>query len=234
MVNKSSVRRKNLDLFNKCVELRKQGLSYSEIRKHIYVAKSTLQNWLNFAGLTLTEEHLVIQSKKRFENSHSIGVEASRRIRMSRNLKLRQQFINHNEVNLDNPLFVAGVIAYEAEGAKKNSVKFSNSDYRMILLFIKFLEKYLVLNRLTDIHYRLYIHESRSADLARIINYWSRIISVSGDFIKVTWKHNLVVGRRHNSEYYGQMVLTVVNQKLLVKKLADLSGIIMARYCGVV
>ena len=67
MINKSSIRKKNKGKFVECVRLRKEGLSYGEIRKIVPVAKSTLQNWLTFAGLTLTKEHLEIQLKKRVE-----------------------------------------------------------------------------------------------------------------------------------------------------------------------
>ena len=35
----------------KAIELRKQGLSYSEIRKIVTVAKSTLSLWLRSVGL---------------------------------------------------------------------------------------------------------------------------------------------------------------------------------------
>jgi len=80
MINKSSVRLNNKGKFKECISLRKQGLSYSEIRKRIPVAKSTLQNWLVLAGLTLTKEHIEIQIKKRLEK-RQIATEASRIIR---------------------------------------------------------------------------------------------------------------------------------------------------------
>jgi transposase len=68
MINNGSVRFKNKEKFKRCIQLRKQGLSYREIRKIVPVAKSTLQNWLTSAGLTLRKEHLEIQVRKRLEN----------------------------------------------------------------------------------------------------------------------------------------------------------------------
>lgn len=219
---------KNKEKFKKCIVLRKQGLSYSEIRKIVPVAKSTLQNWLTFAGLTLTKEHLEIQTKKRLEKQESATL-ASQITRGKKKDYEIQNFIMNTKDFLSDPLFVGGVLLYEAEGAKGNACRFSNSDYRVILAFINFLKRYLNLN-ISNINLRLYIHENRRSDLKRIINYWSKQLGVSYNKFRISWKHNVVTKRRFNSNYVGQIEVRVVKSPYLSRKLLALSDIILSKY----
>lgn len=235
MVNKSSVRRSNEARFRRCIDLRKLGYSYSEIRRSVSVSKSTLQNWLTLAGLTLTEDHLLIQSRKRRENWKGVGIEASRQVRIVRNKEKVEDFVRHAQKWYREPLFLLGVMAYEAEGSKtKGTCKFSNSDYRMIILFVSFVEKYFEMDKEINLKYRLFVHESRSGDLERIRNYWSSKLGIPLSKISLTWKRNKVVRIRRNKDYFGQMVASVVGVRLITRKILAVSDIIMRQYCGVV
>src|SRR5689334_17545168 len=121
MITKFKVRRENKEKYQRCVQLRKQGLSYSEIKKEVPIAKSTLQNWLTLAGLTLTTEHLEIQLNKRIENgiSGKAGSEAARFIRESYYKENIGKFLEKHKNNL-NPLLTGGCMLYEAEGTKED------------------------------------------------------------------------------------------------------------------
>ncbi len=231
VVNRSTVRKSNKDDFEKSVALRKQGLSYGEILKIVPIAKSTLQNWLTLSGLTLTKEHLEIQLKKRVENKR-MATESSKLTRDTRINKEVDSFISSCRNYVFDPLFIAGIIAYESEGAK-SSCKFSNSDHRMIQLFINFVKKYVFPLQKTSFKYRIFIHENRLKDLDRIKDFWSKKLSITKDEIKLTLKRNIVKHRRYNDDYVGQMLVTV-SSKLILKKLQRLSDIIIETYCGVV
>jgi len=76
-------RRKSFELYKQVIQLRKQEHSYSQIRRETGLAKSTINNWLTYAGLTLSKEHLKIQAIKRLEN-HIIATEASKRTRFKK------------------------------------------------------------------------------------------------------------------------------------------------------
>lgn len=106
----------------------------------------------------------------------------------------------------DRELFVAGVVAYWAEGAKakpwcvSRSVSFMNSDPCLIRLFLEWL---LLLgierNRLT---FRVQIHES--ADVGGAVQFWSDVV---GDppqrFQKTTLKrHNPKTVRKNIADDY--------------------------------
>lgn len=229
MVTKGSVRRKSKDLFQKVVKLRKKGFSYTEIRKKTGIAKSTINNWLTFAGLTLTKEHLEIQLNKRVAN-HIIATKASRIIRSRKKDNDIQNFILENRSYFNDPLFVAGVMLYEAEGSKGSSNGFSNSDFRLIKLFLNFLKKYFKSDSTTNISYRLYIHELRKIDLQKILNFWSKKIGVNQNQIKISWKHNKVTKRRENSDYVGQFEVRARGFHYFSSKLLALSDIILSEH----
>ncbi|MFH1971332.1 MAG: hypothetical protein ABIJ05_03040 [Patescibacteria group bacterium] len=221
-------RRKSFDLYKKVIELRKKEYSYTEIRRETGLAKSTIQNWLTYAGLTLSKEHLEIQAKKRIENC-LIATEASKRIRAQRKEADIQDFIMENKKYLVDPFFVSGIMLYEAEGTKGDNNGFSNSDFRLILTYVRFLEKYFALDRNKDMVFRLYIHETRKNDLLKIVKFWSKKISISSDKIKLSWKHNIVVKRRFNSDYLGQFEVRVRGAHHFTSKLLSISDIILGK-----
>lgn len=227
MINKGSVRRKSAEVFKRVIELRKREYSYTEIKKETGVAKSTINNWLTLAGLTLTKEHLQIQAKKRVEN-HVIATEASKRTRARRKDQDIQAFIQKNKRFINDPLFIAGIMLYEAEGTKSGNNGFSNSDFRVILVYLRFLEKYLYLNRNTDLDFRIYIHEVRKNDLNRIVNFWAKKLSVNRNIFSISWKHNIVSKRQENLDYVGQMNVRVRGIKHFSGKIVTISSIMLS------
>lgn len=229
MITRGSVRRKSKEVFQKVVTLRKKGHSYSEIRKETGIAKSTINNWLTFAGLTLSKEHLEISRKKYIENN-VIATQASKITRARKKTEDINEFIQRYKTNLNDPLFVAGIMLYEAEGSKRGNNNFSNSDYRLVLTFIRFLETYFNINRRDNMTYRLYIHEIRKDDLQRLINFWSKKLSIDPKKIKISWKHNIVSKKRENLDYVGQLGLHITSISHITSKLLTISDIILTRY----
>jgi hypothetical protein len=229
MVTRSSIRRKGREVFQKVIELRKKGFSYTEIKKETGIAKSTINNWLAFTGLTLSKEHLLIQNKKRIEN-HILGTLASKITRAKRKDEDINQFVQKHKLNLDDPLFIAGIMLYEAEGSKGENNGFSNSDFRLLAVFIKFVEKYFDIDRNIDIAYRLYIHEVRINDQERIVRFWSKKLNIKPEKIRISWKHNVVAKKRMNLDYVGQLNIHILNNTHFTSKLLALSDIILTRY----
>ena len=232
MVNKSSIRFANKGSFKRCVELRKQGLSYSEIRQIVSVPKSTLQNWLVLAGLTLTHEHLQIQLQKRLEKRQA-ATEASKITRAKKADLEIQRFVQEYKQFLNDPFFVGGIVLYEAEGSKSQCV-LSNSDYRVMIMFVRFLERYFSLDRMKNLHFRVYIHEVRSNDLEKIKGFWAKKLHIPVEHIALSWKKNVVTRRRINPDYVGQLSVFVSGIPFLTRKFLYISSIILKKYCGVV
>lgn len=229
MVTRGSVRRKSKEIFQKVIELRKKSFSYTEIKKETGIAKTTINNWLAFAGLTLSKEHLKIQSNKKIEN-HVLGTIASKITRAKRKEADINQFIQNNKSNFSDPLFNYCIALYEAEGSKSIDCKFSNSDYRLIKLFVLFSEKYLQLDRIKNVSYSLYIHETRKNDLNKILNFWENKLDVPSTKFYVYWKKNIVTHRKENPDYTGQISLRIMGEKVLGSKLLAISDIILSQY----
>src|SRR5258708_1657283 len=226
---KPFLRRKSFEIYKQVIELRKREFSYSEIRAQTGVAKSTINNWLNRAGMTLSKKHLEIQAWKRMEN-HEIGTLASKITRQRRYDIDIQKFIKRTSIYFNDPFFNYGLALFEAEGSKNTDCRFSNSDYRLIKTFVKFIEKYLILNRKENMSFSLYVHKSRKKDLEKILNFWSSKIGIEKTKMFIYWKRNKIVGRRDNADYVGQISVRVVGERILGSKLLSISDIILSQY----
>lgn len=229
MLPKHSPRRKSKELFQKVIKLRKNGFSYSEIIKQTKLAKSTIHDWLAYSGLTLSKEHLQIQNIKKIQN-HVLGTEAARITKLKRKDADVQNFIDKNKCNFKNPLFISGIMLYEAEGSKGESNGFSNSDFRLIRLYLKFLEKYVEIDKDNNLTCRLYIHDSRKNDLTRITNFWSKKVGIDKKSIRVSWKHNTISKRRINPDYVGQFEVRVKGISHFTSKILTTSDIILTEH----
>jgi hypothetical protein len=183
--------------------------------------------------LTLSEEHLLIQSKKKRENWINVGIEASRLTRKKRGNESVSQFVNNLLTKINDPLLLVGSIAYEAEGAKGSKCEFCNTDFRIIKVFLAFAKKYLIDDQKNLLNYRLYIHDSRKEDLKRILSYWATKLSIDINEIRISWKHNEVKKIRKNKDYNGLISVHISKGKYLSRKILAISDIIMKPYCGV-
>lgn len=125
----------------------------------------------------------------------------------------------------NDPFFIAGIMLYEAEGSKGKVCRFSNSDYRLIFLFIKFIKKYF---KQAEIKLVLYIHNTREKDLERIQSFWHKKLNAKVGY--VYWKKNIVTKRRENPDYMGQLVVETKREKYMSEKLLAISDIILKSY----
>ncbi len=228
MINKGSIRKSNTENYTKCLDLRKKGYSYAEIMAEVPVAKSTLNNWLSFSGLTKDPEHFNIQKIKRAANWER-GVIVSQEIREQRNKDTVLKSILALKRFVSEPLFIAGIVVFESEGSKYGSVKVSNSDYRLILLFSKFISTYFPESVLK---HRLYLHESRKGQLLEILGYWSQKLDIQTSDLRVSWKRSSSKRSTYKKSNHGQIMTTVSKSKLLSRKLRALSDIIIEEHLG--
>jgi hypothetical protein len=121
-------------------------------------------------------------------------------------------------------LFIAGVVAYAAEGTKRKpwqssmTAKFTNSDPRMILLFLQWLAL-MGIDR-SSLSFRVAIHED--ADVASALRYWSEVTGVPvDDFMRTALKKGNPKTRRRavGPSYRGCLVVGVYRSGDLNKQL---------------
>ena len=197
-------------------ELRKQGISYSEIAKIVPVAKSSLSLWLRDIPLS-REQRSALYSK-----GHKAGIKARRQQTKRKLHKLTKEVNSELPTLLKDPFFCMGLSLYWAEGEKQKpwapsiSCAFGNSDHNTILLMRKWFIKYGQVFA-QDLTYRLYIHDS--ADTQKALNAWSAILSINPKSIPITIKRHIVHGRHKHPKYKGLIQLSVRRSTLLNRRI---------------
>lgn len=192
----------------KAINLRKKGLSYSEILKEVPVAKSTLSRWLRSVGLSkyqkqrLTKKKILGQQKAWKANIRK-RIEKTERIK---NLAKKEiDALSHKE------LWLVGIMLYWAEGCKEKSyrtgeqVALMNTDPNILKIFkIWLLDCCKVDPR--DLVYDMYIHKSAKNNLEKVERYWRKQLNIpsSVSFRIYFKKHNPKTVRKNiNENYYG-------------------------------
>ena len=129
------------------IKLRREGKTYSEIRKEISVTKSTLSVWLRNVGLAKRQIQRITQ--KRIDAAQR-GARSRKLKRIAETLEIYLQTGKEVKKISDRELWLMGVMLYWAEGSKQHEgvspsakLQFSNSDQHMIMLFLKWLKKCL-------------------------------------------------------------------------------------------
>lgn len=136
-------------------------------------------------------------------------------------------------------LFIAGIIAYWAEGTKLKPwgrgprVVFVNSDPTMVAFFLHWLGQVGV--RRDDLILRLMIHES--GDEVAALRFWSYVTAVPVEaFRKTSFKRHRPMSRRGNTgeNYVGCLTISVRSSSELYYKIEGwYQGLMEALGCGV-
>lgn len=201
-----------IDAKQKAVALRRQGLSYSEIRKQVSVAKSTLSLWLRSVGLAKAQKQNITQKRLDAALRGALRKKTDR-IALTKKIKVEAA----KEVGrLNKKIFwLVGAALYWAEGNKQkehnvaSGVKFCNSDPLMAKYYYNWLLEYCEVKK-EDIQFEVYIHEG--CDTVGAQNYWRKIIPIPVNApIPVRIKKGNSASYRKNKgkDYYGLVRLTV-------------------------
>ena len=202
--------------------MRRQGHSYSEIRQVVGVSTSSLSLWLR--DIPLTEEHRVAIEQRKLAG-RARTTETLRGRRMAREQHTRETAAGQIEELAESELFVAGVVAYWAEGAKSkpwspsHRVIFTNSDPGMIRLFLAWLQ--LIGIGPERLSFAVSIHES--ADVEAAVGFWAGVVGVPPKrFMRTTLKrHNPKTVRKNvGATYHGCLVVRVTRSSELGRQIA--------------
>ncbi|MDP2676941.1 MAG: hypothetical protein Q8O83_04640 [bacterium] len=220
----------------KATQLRRRGFSYREILEQVPVAKSTLSLWLRVVGLSKRQKQRLTEKKLA---AAFRGAEQRRRMRLEMTKAAEIEAQKQFKKLRNNKLFFAGVMLYWAEGAKQKThnvsqkVAFSNSDPRMIRLFLLWLTKIIGLKR-DDFSFELYIH--RTGDIRKSRRHWSKAVGCSEEEFRVYFKNNRVkksYRRNTNAAYFGLLRVVVKRSTTLNRKISVWAHMV-CDYCGVV
>lgn len=207
------------DLRRRAVELRRAGLSYNAIREELDVSKSTLSLWLR--DVPLTDDQRTALAEAAGQGARSAVVRARKAAeRQAVVAKARAQVTTVSE----RELFVAGLVAYWAEGSKEKpwspgaQVQFMNSDADMIRLFLRWLA--LVGVDRDRLVFRVSIHES--ADVRAAERFWADVVGVDVTELRRSTlkRHNPTTVRRNTGRtYVGCLCVTVRRSSALLRQI---------------
>jgi transposase-like protein/preprotein translocase subunit Sec61beta len=160
------------------LDMRKKGKSYKEISKKLGIPKSTMHYW--FKDLRWSEKIKDDLTKKAVKLSRK-RIKKVIKANKERWLKWREDFKKEAVREFPklkiNPVFIAGLMLYWGEGDSnlKNTVRLTNIDPRMIILFCKFVTEILMVSRI-DIRVHLTIYPDLSEEKCK--EYWSKKIKI--------------------------------------------------------
>ena len=194
------------------IRLRREGRRYSDLTRKFGVAKSTLWRWLKAEGLVETQPQRQTELRQLAQQKAVEAIRRKHAQKMATILQAARQEIRPVTVE---ELRLIGAALYWAEGSKQresrpsSQVIFSNTDPRMLQVFVEFLIKCCGVEY-TSLYFQIYLHQTADADKAR--HYWSSALGIEAiRTAPVIWKrHNPKTVRKNVRERYHGLLRIVV------------------------
>jgi hypothetical protein len=179
----------------KVVELRRQGKSYSEIRKIIKVSKSSLSLWLK--DILLTDEQIRGLKMKKVQAVERYKISMKEKHKNKLDLYYKNQLKKWIPLS-DREKYIAGLFLYWGEGNKvsSNVISIANTDPGLIRLAVFWFKECLGFSE-DKVHIRLHLYSDM--DIKSETGYWSEVLGIkSGQFSKPYIKQSLMsdIGQR--------------------------------------
>lgn len=182
----------------KAIQLRKGGRSYREIIEQVPVAKSTLSLWLK--NIPLDQENRERLYKKQIAIL-SFGPK-SQRVRRQNEIDSIQ---NNAKKEIRLPLSkdahqLMGAALYWAEGTKRKNFEITNSDPRLIVFMVNWIEKIF---GVTPSHLKARLNIYPQQDELDIKKFWSELTGIPLEHFGKSFVKPISTGYKKNNLYYG-------------------------------
>ncbi len=189
------------EIKKKALKLIENGKTYAEIKKALGIPKSTLSVWSSQAGRKPDRSRQIAHLKK---------ARAAALIVIRRNKELRFETANRTAKKLANSIPVHRedvgksllAMLYWGEGGKTdNNMKFTNTDPKLVCLFIALLRKHYSIDE-TRFRVGLQIHYYHNPEEVR--EYWSEKLKVpASQFWKIYLKPRSGRRKSYRKNFYG-------------------------------
>jgi len=157
----------------KAIKLRQKGFSYSQIKEKLNIGKGTLSEWLS--GMPLSEERIKELrdfSPQRIERYRNTMQKKSRDQHdlIYKNIKDKLKSLS------DRDLLISGFFLYWGEGSKTKSysVALTNTNPKMLVFFIKWLEFFNVPKE----KLRVKLHLYSDMKIKDQVSFWSKTLDI--------------------------------------------------------
>lgn len=157
----------------KALVMRQKGMSYSQIKEKLGISKSTLSGWLY--NMPLSEARI-----RELQADSPIRIEKYRntmRAKRDAKNKIAYEDIGKRIGSIsDREFLIAGLFLYWAEGSKTKtfSVGLTNTNPKMLILFIRWLKFFSIPKEKLKVHLHLY----SDMDIKKQINFWSETLDI--------------------------------------------------------
>lgn len=217
----------------RAIELRKRGNSYSQIQKTLNISKSTLSYWLRNIKVSKNAQAKISERVrqtsvagliKRNIRQTALAAERANQIRYHSKKEVREL--------IKNPLFLAGISLYWAEGYTKGAegsrwkgVDFANSDPGLIKIMMKFFRKVC---KVKDKRIRIQLMAHPNVNTKKAIHFWSNLTDIpANQFTKTCYKISKRSKRKRNpkSLIYGTIHIRIYDVKLFFRIIGWIDGI---------
>lgn len=202
-------------------ELRRKGLSYTEIQKKIPVSQASLSLWLRDITLTKAQKERLIQLG---DVGRIAGAKAKHAQRMRRMEELASEVQKEFPTLSKDPFFMLGLALYWAEGSKQKpwntSVPacFCNTDHFTILIMREWFQRFGN-KRKEDFTYRLAIH--KTADVQKALHEWALLLDIDRNTVSIQIKNNTTTYLKNtNDAYKGLVSLRVAKSTWFNRRIA--------------
>jgi len=197
-------------------KLRKEGKTYREIEKFLGVSRSTLCNWFKNEEWSkhikkINTINHIVKSKE-----HMLKMNASRKIHLYKKYKdIENQAEKEFEIYKNDPLFMAGLMVYAGEGDKTNrfNIRVANSEFYLHIVFIRFSEKFLNINR-DKIKFWLLLYPDHN--IKELIEIWSKKLDINKSNF---YKSQVIIGREKIKKLQYGVGNSIISNVALKKKI---------------
>lgn len=186
------------------IKLRKNGLSYGDIKRKLNISKATLSYWLKDVPLT-EEQRKKLYTKQVLILSQGPQCQKERRQReINEILKIAKKEV-HVPLTLET-FRLFGAALYWAEGSKTNGFKITNSDPCLILFIVKWIEK------IFNIHpheLKAWLNIYPQQNEIKIKQFWSQLTNIPIEKFGKSFIKPLSKNYKKNNLYYGTISIRI-------------------------
>jgi hypothetical protein len=192
----------------KVVELRKEGRTYSEIKKILRtdVSKSTLSYWCKDIRLSKESQDRIqeiIRKNREKARATALITNKIKRDRYLKSIIIRNKYLRKVIRNKDTAK-IALAMLYLSEGSKdlkRGSIMFGNSDPLIISLFLRLLRKCY---RIDENKFRCTLQCRADQNIKRLEKFWSKATNVPlSQFYKARIDYRTLGKPSKKSDYKG-------------------------------
>jgi len=202
----------------KAIELRKTGLSYSEIRKIVKVSKSTISIWLKDIELTDGQKRRL----GKLQATGYLGAKTNQARSKAHHDRIKEAAKKELSRLIKDPLFVCGLMLYWAEGDKRSGrVQFTNSDSQMIKLMMKWFRDFCGVPE-PKFRIGLFLHALHVRK--DCLEFWSQATGLPVSQFNRPYIKPAIFSNRKNKLYEGACAIKIYNKDLISRILGWMEG----------